>query len=132
MKKIERKLKEINLKFEEWKEQNDKIIDIKDAKIPSRPKYKYLLKRKELIENLYLIKDGEETIISGGMLVWLFLGGTNEEDEQFHNLLKDGHYDNYLEEMKIRHRLKLLQINVANFDKDKIRKAVNEGGDNDN
>lgn len=109
MKKIER----VKEEFRQWRETYDNILDITNCK-PEKFK-------KKLKEELYVFKEDKELKVSGGLLIWLFLGGNN----QYPYIPKKNEKPNkILEELKIRHRLDLFKINTEDFDYNKVLEVL--------
>lgn len=104
--------------FNQWKIKANVMIQL-----PTGIKYK---DRKKLIEDLYIIKeeDSDEIILSGGTILWLYLGGTNRNVKVLDKLKKRKQWNLLLEEMKIRDRLNIFGINTNNLDKKKIEGLI--------
>jgi hypothetical protein len=106
------RLQKIWDEIDDWIKETDKIRDIAGMK-----------NRKKLIKDLYVVKEGKETILSAGTMVWLFLGGNN--DKGWTPTKKEINYPNrVMEEYKIRHRLDLFHIKTSKFDYEKIREHM--------
>jgi len=129
MKKIDKNKQWINQELEVWKKETDKYKSVKDLPIKSyKAKYKKFQELQKWKENLYFIKEGKETIISGGALMWLFLNGGKEEPYVPTDDMIKRYPDNVLEEYKIAHRLKLFDLKVSDFDYEKVRETIMENG----
>ena len=129
MKKIDKNKQWINQELKDWKRETDKYRDIKDLPIKKyKANYKKLSELHKWKENLYFIKDGKETIISGGALIWLYLYGEKREPFNPSDDMIKRYPQNVLEEYKISHRLKLINLKLSDFDYEKVKEAIMENG----
>jgi hypothetical protein len=129
MKIKEKNLLWINKELESWIGRTDKYKKISDLPLKGfKVKYKRLNELRKWKEDLYFIKDGEEIIISGGALLWLFLYGNNDDEYVPEDYMIKRYPRNVLEEFKMFHRLNLFGFKPSDFDKEKIKEVVYKGG----
>ena len=112
--------------FDIWKKETDKLIDLnvilKD--VSNSKHYSFKNKRRKLIEELYIIKEGKEIVVSSGTMIWLFLGGTDKDSKMLTNYSRKKHWERYLEEMKICHRIELFGIKTEKIDRNKVKELL--------
>jgi len=125
MKKIDKNKLWIEKELETWKKETDKYKDIKDLPIKKyKANFKKLSELHKWQEDLYFIKEGKETIVSGGALLWLFLYCEKKESYKPSDEIIKNYPNNVLEEFKIAHRLKLFNLKLTDFDSKKVREML--------
>jgi hypothetical protein len=113
-KQTDKQKERLNEELEEWKLKYDNILTLDSLdKTKTRGRNTYRDKREKLIYETYIIKEGKETIFSGGMMLWLFIKLLDKK--------KPKSYGQVLEELKINHRLKLFKIDINELEEGKIR-----------
>lgn len=76
--------------------------------------------RRKLIDEVYIIKEKNDVILSGGMMIWLFFNYVINSKKKKLSI------NQFIENEKILHRIKLIGIDINNLDKEKIRNAIGE------
>lgn len=123
----EERIKELEIEFAMWKSKTDKYLDV--SHIPLKYKPNGWRGKKELQkweDNLYVIKENNDIYLSAGTMLWLYLGGSSQNYDDVLQYKRDKNYKNYIESLKIHHRLELFKINTEDFDFDKIKKALGD------
>lgn len=108
--KEKEELKKIKYKFLDWTHRWDEYLKIKG--LTNRNKTQ---KRREIIDELYLIKDNDgKLIISGGgrVLLFLVIDSGKSWKSYLKELLNKKNYDCYFEVKKYLHREKLYKIDL--------------------
>lgn len=117
--------------LERWKKQTDALLDLNVILAHTSPLHRSTKglegRRRQLIEDLYVVRNGEDILLSPATLLWLFLRSSRHKNDLRYQVAKKGNWRNYLEELKIRHRLRLFGLTVSQFDRRKINALLEEG-----
>ena len=76
-------------------------------------------KRKKMISDEYLIREGKDIIVSGGARIGIFFM-VSESTGDLKRMLKQGHIEQFREQVYIMRKLDYFKIKVNDLDKDKV------------